>query len=178
MLAETGLGTSHRPCTAIAGWDKDRRMLSPVPPRQRISYSNKLWNVCYWLVSWLVDFVCSSAGRKDAFKEGGQSKHHSSFQKAWLVHWRIESSAVGSITNVNVADPVKSSEAVPPSHSGERKDWTEAPAPSDGLLSNLERRAIFDLSYCWRIGLLVPDSMWMYLYEPNLSLHSSWIVPA
>ena len=27
--------------------------------------------MCYWLVSWLVDFVCSSAGRKDAFKEGG-----------------------------------------------------------------------------------------------------------
>ena len=42
MLAETGLGTSNRPCTAIAGRDKDRRMLSPVPPRQRISYSNKL----------------------------------------------------------------------------------------------------------------------------------------
>ena len=33
--------------------------------------------------------------------------------------------------------------------------------------------SIFDLSYCWRIGLLVPDSMLMYLYEPNLSLHSS-----
>lgn len=66
MLAETGLGTSHQPCTAIAGRDKDRRMLSPVPPRQRISYSNKLQNVCYWLVSWLVDFVCSSAGRKDS----------------------------------------------------------------------------------------------------------------
>lgn len=64
----------------LAGRDKDRRMLSPVPPRQRISYSNKFENVCYWLVSWLVDFVCSSAGRKDAFKEGGQSKHHSSFQ--------------------------------------------------------------------------------------------------
>lgn len=38
MLAETGLGTSHRPCTAIAGRDKDRRMLSPVPPRQRIGF--------------------------------------------------------------------------------------------------------------------------------------------
>lgn len=79
MLAETGLGTSHQPCTAIAGRDKDRRMLSPVPPRQRISYSNKLQNVCYWLVSWLVDFDgnqinliepqdCSVTGRQERDK--------------------------------------------------------------------------------------------------------------
>lgn len=162
MLAETGLGTSHRPCTAIAGRDKDRRMLSPVPPRQRISNSNKFENVCYWLVSWLVDFVCSSAGRKDAFKEGGQSKHHSSFQKAWLVHWRIESSAVGSITNVNVADPVKSSEAVPPSHSGERKDW----GSGSEWLTTIESRKKSDL----RPFLLLENRSTSSRFHVNVSI--------